>query len=112
MNCHKSMNRRVSITASRFLTDIIVFFDSPLVDGVLLALSRNHSANVTGHTTAREVFVVYHDFSHSIHLDHCLRVKCTFQVSVYRCEIFLCTFLIPSRMPSYIKNIYDFMDEI
>lgn len=54
---------------------------SSLVDGVLLALSRDHSADVTGDTFAREVLTVHHDFSHSVYLDHRLRLKRTLPVS-------------------------------
>lgn len=64
-----------------FFAGIIMLFHSALIDSVLLALSRDYSANVISYTFAWEILIVHHDFSYFVHLDHRLRLKRTLPVS-------------------------------
>lgn len=63
-----------------FFTGIAVFFHPSLADGVLFIASRNYTADIIGHTTVREILVVYHDLGHLIDMDHRLRSERSFPV--------------------------------
>lgn len=51
-----------------------------VVNRVLLAASRNHSANFFGHSFARKIFTFHNDSSIVVCLDYGLRVEHTLQV--------------------------------
>lgn len=57
-----------------------MFFHSPFIDGILFIISRNYSTNISGYTTFRKIFTIYHDFSHFVDMDYCMCFKCPFSV--------------------------------
>lgn len=58
-----------------------MYFNTRVVDRVLLAVGRNHSAHIVGGAPAGQVSALYHDTRLAVRLDNGLCAQHTLQVS-------------------------------